>query len=100
MNSLIKRSLLNALGTVVYVILVALIMTKASGLFGSMNNLLQPIAFLMLFVLSAVITTSLIFGKPVLMYWNGEKAEAVKLFLYTVGWLAGATIILLALNLK
>lgn len=96
MNSLIKRSLLNALGTAAYVALIATTLQHGEVIFGKMNRTLGPIAFLMLFVLSATITGSLVLGKPVLMYMNGEKGEAVKLFLYTVGWLALCTVLLLA----
>lgn len=99
MNKLIQRSLLNVSGTIGYVAVVATIMQNGERIFGGMNEILGPIAFLMLFVLSAAITGGLIIGKPVLMYLNNEKKDAVKLFLYTLSSLALATLIMLLLNI-
>ena len=79
-------------------------MRNAAKIFGQVDSLIDPIAVLTLFVLSAAITGSLILGKPVLMYMNGSKPEAIKLFFYTIGWLALAMIILIIvlflINLK
>ncbi len=98
MNKLVHRSFLNALGTVAYVAIVGTIMENAERVLGSVdNNMLAPVAFLTLFVLSAAVTASLVVGKPALMYLNGQKAEAVRLFLYTVGWLAIFTVIIFGL---
>ena len=100
MNTLIQRSFLNALATVEYISIVAVVMRNAEKIFEPMDNLWGPITFLMLFILSAAITGSLVLGKPVLMYLNGNKSEAVKLFLYTIGWLGLGIIVLLLVNLK
>jgi hypothetical protein len=75
-------------------------MQNAEKIFGQMNNLTGPIAFLSLFVLSAAVTGSLVVGQPALTYVNGDKTGAVKLFIYTLGWLALGTIILLLVNIK
>lgn len=101
MNKLIKRSLLDALATGAYVTAVATLIRNGERIFGKMDNILGPIAFLLLFVISAAITGSLVLGKPVLMYLDGQKKEAIRLFLYTIGWLAIETVVLLivALNL-
>ncbi len=82
-----------------YVFGVVGLMQNAERLFGPDENFLAPVSFLMLFILSVVITGGLILGKPILMFLNGEKAEAVKLFLYTVGWLALMIVVLLLVNL-
>ncbi|HYE22756.1 MAG TPA: hypothetical protein VD998_04170, partial [Verrucomicrobiae bacterium] len=88
----------NALGTAAYITTVAIIMQNAERIFGDMDNTtLGPITFLMLFVLSAAVTGSLVLGRPVLMYLDGQKKEAVKLFLVTIVWLALAIVILLAI---
>ena len=44
-------------------------------------------AFLLLFVCSAAITGSLVLGKPVMLYLDNKKPEAIKFFLKTIGWL-------------
>lgn len=102
MNKLIQRGFLNALGTGVYVTAVVTIMQNGEKMFGQINNMFAPIAFLLLFVTSAAITGGLVLGKPMLMYLDGAKREAIRLFLYTIGWLALGIIILLivALNLR
>ncbi len=95
MNTLIQRSFINALGTVAYIALVAAIMQNAERFFGQTEDtILAPIVFLTLFVLSAAITGSLVIGKPILMYINNEKSQAVRLFVYTLGWLALALVFL------
>jgi hypothetical protein len=86
MKNLKFISLLNALATVAYIAFVALVMKNGEMIFGNMSNFLGPIAFLMLFVLSATITSSLVLGGPILMYLDNRKSEAVKLFIYTVSW--------------
>jgi hypothetical protein len=84
----------NAFGTVIYVSLVATIMSNGSSWFGQVDNkFLTPIAVLMLFVLSASIVGTLVLGRPALMFLDGKKTEGVKLFLYTLGWLFAFTII-------
>ena len=89
---------MDALATAVYVLMVVALMQNAERLFGPDENFLAPVSFLMLFILSATITGGLILGKPILMFLGGSKAEAVKLFLYTVGWLALMTVVLLLVN--
>ncbi len=100
MNKLVQRSLLNALGTIAYVSVVATIMQNGERIFGNINQTLAPIAFLTLFVLSAGVTGGLVLGKPVLMYLDNQKKEAIKLFLYTLGWLAAAVVILLIVSIQ
>ncbi|HTW96676.1 MAG TPA: hypothetical protein VMD74_03425, partial [Candidatus Methylomirabilis sp.] len=56
-------------------------------IFGEMKDLLGPITFLLLFVLSAAITGSLALGRPILLFLENRKVEAIKMFLYTIGWL-------------
>lgn len=78
------KGLLNAVGVGVYVFFVSLIMRNGEQIFGKMDKLLGPVAFLMLFVLSAAITGSLVLGQPILLYVENRKTEAVKLFLFTL----------------
>ncbi|MFA4937084.1 MAG: hypothetical protein WC575_02215 [Patescibacteria group bacterium] len=49
-----------------------------------MNTLLGPVAFLLLFVVSATIVGLLVLGKPVTLFLEGFKKEAVRLLFYTV----------------
>ncbi len=72
----------------VYILLVATIISNGKELFGNANQFWQPVAFLLLFVLSAAITGLLVLGKAIILYLDGMKKEGVQLFGYTLGWLA------------
>lgn len=77
-------SVLNSLGVLAYVSLVVTFMNNAQNIFG--NNDKPPltgVVVLMLFVLSALITGSLVVGKPIMLYLDGQKKEAVKMLFYT-----------------
>jgi len=78
MSKLIQRSFLNAFGTGAYIAMVAWVMFHGEKVFEKMPELIGPIAFLMLFVLSAAVTGSLVLGKPLLMYLDDQKKEAVQ----------------------
>ena len=56
----------------------------ASIKIGKSNTILVPITLLMLFVMSASITGFLIFGKPVQVYLDGKKKEALSLLMQTL----------------
>ncbi len=83
--------LVDALGVVAYTAIVAYIMLNAPQAFGNMRDVWGPIAFLMLFVLSATVVGSLVFGRPVYVYFEGKKKEAVELFIFTLCFLTLAT---------
>lgn len=100
MKNLILRSFLNALGVSAYVAVVATVMQNGEKIFGKFNQIIGPIAFLMLFVLSAGITGGLVVGKPLLLYFDNRKSEAVRLFIYTLCWLALGVVILLLVSIQ
>ena len=58
-------------------------------------SILFPIAALSLLVLSVSVMAYLFFYKPVLMLLDGQREQAVKLFLHTVGAFAGVTLLVL-----
>ena len=62
-------------------------MQNGDKLFGKNNNVATVMAFLMLFVFSATVVGGLVLAKPVMLYLDGQKKEAVKMLLCTVGWL-------------
>lgn len=65
---------------------------------GHQDSVAAPIFMLLLLVTSASISAGLIVGKPVMLYLDNQKQDAVKLFAYTVGWLFVFTLISLAFN--
>lgn len=100
-----RRSFIHALGTVAYIALVATVMSNAERIFGNAEGQgetpLVGVAMLLLFVLSASVTSLLILGTPVRWYVDGKKQEAVQLLGYTVGWLAVfAVLAFLALSIR
>lgn len=87
-DNLAVSSLLQAGGVFVYILFVAGILFKAKDIFPQTSQYLVPVAFLLLFVVSAAITGLLVLGRPIILYLNGAKKEGAKLFSYTIGWLA------------
>jgi len=91
-----KQSLPYSAGAILYVAVVATVMQNAQRLFGSEkpDTVLAPIGILLLLVVSAATMGLLIFGKPVMLYLDGKKREAVAMVVCTVGQLAAFTILL------
>jgi hypothetical protein len=86
-KKLILSGLIFALSEAVYITLVALLMRYADRYFGSGPNIWGIMAFLMVFVFSAALSGALILGRPVLLYLENKKREAVELFVITLGWI-------------
>ena len=99
-QKLIFISFLNAVGVAVYAIGVSFILRNGEKIFGKMDNFLGPVAFLLLFVLSAAITGILVFGRPVLLYFENRRAEAITMFFYTIGWLFLITLVVLIMQIN
>lgn len=94
-NEVRKKGVVNALAAFAYVVTIASFM----ALLQNQNSpdspeikLLAPIGFLMLFVLSAAVMGTLIFGAPLMLYIDGKKKEAVQVFIWTLGSLATITV--------
>ena len=95
-SKLILYALLNALGTVLYVLGVALFMSNIESIFGKFekpDDFRAPLAMILMFVFSAAITAELVLGRPILLYLEGLKKEAVRLFLYTLAFIFIAILI-------
>ena len=93
MHKIITRALLNSLGTAAYIILVVSFMFSLQIFSGEQEDIIIiPIAMLLLFVSSAAITGFLVFGKPIMLYMDGKKNEAILLLEYTIGILFLITI--------
>ena len=99
MSSIIKRSIINALLTTIYIIIIASFLYYAQSFHLIENTLLIPIVMLMLFVFSAAFTGMLIFGKPVMLYLDNKKKEAFLLLAYTLGIFLLITILIFILLL-
>lgn len=98
--SLIRQGFLHAAGVALYTSLVGSLMFNAERFFGGKpDTVLAPISVLTLLVLSVGIVGCLIFLKPILVYLDGQKAEAVKLVVATLVWLAIITALLIIFQL-
>ncbi len=86
-KKIIQYSLIHAVLAVIYVFLVALFMQNGDKIFGKIGDFVGVAAFLLLFVISATVAGTLVLGKPVMLYIDGDKKEAVKMLGYTVLWL-------------
>lgn len=87
-NQITKYALINSLVATAYIALVATLMSNAETLFGKQDSPISTMAFLLLFVISAAVMALTIFGRPLVWYLDGQKTEAIKLALYTIGFLA------------
>jgi len=86
-NNVIKNALINAVLTAIYIALVAWFLFYVPRSLQSPDTFLVPMIMLSLFVFSAAVTSSFIFGRPVLWYLDGRKKEAVLLLVYTLSML-------------
>lgn len=94
MNKTLKRAFLNSIGTFLYVIFVVLLLFFLRNFVPQAeDSLIIPIAMILLLVCSASITGFLVFGKPIMLYLDGKKKEAVLLLGNTIGILVILTII-------
>jgi len=94
-KKLIPIALLHAISVFLYTLLISAVMMNAENWFGAMNNFTGPALFLLLFVASAAITGALVLGKPIILYLDNKKKDAISLFCLTVGWM----VILIALTM-
>lgn len=99
-NNTVLHSLGHALAAFIYIAGVAWFMSSGAAIFGAEEpkNIWIPVIMLMLFVLSATITGALVLGRPILLYWDGKKSEALKFFGLTVLWLFTILVIVFALH--
>ena len=83
-TKLFLYGLTNSLGVLIYTAAVAWFMFNAKDFFGSAPSFLGPTVFLMTFVISATIVGLLVLGRPIYLYLNNYKSEAIRLLIYTV----------------
>ena len=89
----IWHSLGHAILVVAYVAGVGQIMFHGGQIFGEKDTWLTPIAVLLLFIVSATVTSGLVFARPVLLYLDGQKEEGLKFLGYTIAWIFAFTIL-------
>jgi hypothetical protein len=93
-SKIILWSVIDSLAAFAYILWVAWLMFNGKFIFGDMKNFFGPATLLLLFVLSASIVGALVLGRPILLYLDGKKTDAVKLLAYTISCLFILTIII------
>lgn len=95
-TKILRHSFIHALGVLAYVALVAIFMQNGEKVFGRVEDtIFGPIMVLMLLVVSATISGSLVFLKPAMMYFNGQKKEGIQMLMFTVMWLLAIMIVVM-----
>ncbi len=94
-----KNPFINSLSATAYIAAVASFMFYGKGLFGKGDTIFMPIMMLSLFVLSAAMMGYFFFFQPVRLYLDGEKKQAMDLFLKTIAIFAGTTFLTILLAL-
>ena len=82
----IKNGLASAFGLLLYVGFIVFTITNLGQVFSGPDgpdNLLGPVIFLMLFVFSALISSSIVLGYPLWLFLNGKKRESIIQIFYT-----------------
>lgn len=92
-KELLFKTYRNVSGAALYVFLVSQVMQHGNQWFGKEDNFFTPVAFLLLFSLSAAVMASLIFGLPAILLLDGKKKDGILAVFYSIGWLGFYTIL-------
>jgi len=82
-------ALLQAAGLTAYVSLIAFFMQNAQNWFGPQegNKMFGTMVFLLIFIISALVSASIMLAYPASLFFKGKKKTALKIMLQSVGWL-------------
>lgn len=83
-----------------YIFLIGFFMVNANNWFGPMNKtpILGPVLFLTIFILSAIISASLVLAYPFYTFWvKKDLNKAAKILIQTVFWLVIYLFVFLAI---
>lgn len=95
-----KNPILNALGATAYIVaVVALIDFISSVQSDKTDTAFAPVVFLSLLTLSVAMMAYIFFVQPLKLFVEGQKKEAIDLFIQTVGAFAVLTTVVLTLLL-
>jgi hypothetical protein len=88
-----QKPLYNALLAEGYICFVASLMFYGQPFVRVEDAVIMPIAGLSLLTLSASVMSYLFFYKPLTLFLEGKKDEALRFFLKTIGYFAGITLL-------
>jgi hypothetical protein len=93
-----KNPYINALCAALYITLVALFFRYASAFAnGKPDTVFAPMAVLSLLVLSVAFMGYAFFFRPMIMYMEGQKHEAIEFFMKTLACFAVITLVIAAI---
>lgn len=87
MKKLFKQSFLYSFAATAWIALVAIFMQNANNWFGKQDTIVTSITVLLLFSTSALVVGGLLAGKPIFLYIDGQKKDAVKMVVANAGWM-------------
>ncbi len=78
---------LQASGLVTYILIVSVFLNNVDNIFHKdTGEYMAPILMLLLFIISAVISSSLVLGRAGVLFWEKKFSEAFTLLAWTMGW--------------
>ncbi|OGG01886.1 hypothetical protein A2Z33_01410 [Candidatus Gottesmanbacteria bacterium RBG_16_52_11] len=83
----VRLGFVQASGVAAYCSLVGILFYKGNEIFGRVPNYFGPVAFLLLFSVSALICGIAVFYHPYRIFFEGKKQAAADLVVATAGWL-------------
>jgi len=94
-SKIIFYSIANSLGVLAYIFLLVSFLNNAENFFNKPPEILIGTVMLLTFVLSASVTGLLVLGRPIHLYFNGLKKEALTLLFYTLACLFAFLVVIL-----
>ena len=86
-SKIIIYSAIHALGVLAYIFAVVYILQNVETLFSGLPDMFAAVPMLLLLVFSVALMGVLVFGRPVYLFMNGSKRQAIEFLIYTLGWI-------------
>ena len=96
-SKIVFYSVTHSLGVLAYIFLLVSFMNNGKNFFSNTPEILIGMVMLSLFILSASITGLLVLGRPIHLYFNGFKKEALTLLLSTLACLFAFLVVILSI---
>ena len=88
---------LQASGLVTYILIISVFLNNVENIFHKdTGEYMAPILMLLLFIISAVISSTLVLGRAGVLFWEKKYSEAFTLLAWTIGWGVFYFVLLLA----
>jgi len=94
-------SLANAVATFAYIALMSWFLFNGEHWFGNQpDNFFMPLLMLLLLVISATITGVLVLGKPIQLFLDNHKKDAITMLFMTLAWLLAFSLVVVLFLMK